>query len=62
MILGDKECDEETAYFLKYGEMKPIKRSCQYGLNDDDIDYYIHDKRPDEYYCWQGTQIPRWFE
>jgi hypothetical protein len=61
MILGDKECDEETAYFLTYGEIKPYERcSCQYGLSEDDIDYYIHENEPDEFICWQGTQIPSW--
>lgn len=62
MKLGEAECDENIAYFLKYGKIKPLERTCKYGLTDDDIDYYIHDNKPDEYYCWQGTRIPCWFE
>lgn len=63
MILGNQECDEETAYFLMHGKLKPYERSnCQYGLSENDIDYHLHENRPDEYYCWQGTRIPCWFE
>jgi hypothetical protein len=63
MILGNQECDEETAYFLMHGKLKPYKRpNCQYGLSENDIDYHLHESRPDEYYCWQGTRIPCWFE
>ena len=63
MILGDKECDEETAYFLKHGKLKPYERcSCNYGLGESDNDYHLHDNRADEFYCWQGSRIPCWFE
>ena len=61
MILGEQECNDEIAYFLTYGEIKPYERSsCQYGLSENDIDYHIHEKEPDTYICWQGSQIPKW--
>lgn len=62
MKLGEIECDEETAYFLKYGKHKVHEKKCKQGLTSDDIDYYIHDNKQDKYYCWQGTRIPKWFE
>lgn len=62
MILGNTECDEDLAYFFRYGKIKPVKRNKRYGLTDDDIDYHIHEEDIDTYYCWQGTRIPCWFE
>lgn len=62
MILGNTECDYDTAYFLKNGEYPKKENNCKYGLTNDDVDYYIHENRQDEYYCWRGSRIPCWFE
>ena len=63
MILGNEECDEEIAYFLKHGKYPPYERhKCTYGLTEADIDYHIHNNKPSPYYCWRGWRIPQWFE
>ena len=63
MILGNNECDSELAYFLEYGELKPYERNnCKYGLTENDIDYHFHEKKEDEFICWQGSQIPNWLQ
>ena len=59
MILGNQECDEEMAYFLKYGKIKPYKKTCLYEPAKHD---YETDNEPPPYYCWQGSRIPQWFE
>ena len=58
-MLGDDECDEEIAYFLKHGKNKPYKRTCKNTQPQHD---YERDNEPEPYYLWQGTRIPQWFE
>ena len=59
MILGDQECDEEIAYFLKHGERKPYKRTCTFKPPEFDWETV---NEPSPYYCWRGRRIPQWFE
>lgn len=59
MILGNKECDEEIAYFMKLGKLKPYKKNCAFKTAEFD---WERNNKPDEYYCWQGSRIPLWFE
>lgn len=59
--------DYDTAYFMKYGKRPPaIKEEKTIKCFDDaylaeSLAYEIM-YEPDEYYCWQGTRIPQWFE
>lgn len=62
MMLGDKECDWETAHILKYGTRPKIKKTCIYGLTENDIDYHMHKDNVNEFDLWRGTRIPCWFE
>ena len=52
--------DYNTAYFMKYGRNAPVfKNDCK--LAPSEFDWEIT-YQPDEYYCWQGSRIPQWFE
>lgn len=53
---------DDILYCFVTGGIKPVKRNKRYGLTDDDIEYHTHSNAPDEYICWQGTQIPKWMQ
>lgn len=39
MMLGEFECDEETAYFLKHGKHMPLKERCKQSQFSSDPEY-----------------------
>lgn len=59
MMLGNQECDAETAYYLQYGTYPKYEYNCTVvpPAYDKETDF-----TPDTYYCWYGTRIPQWFE
>lgn len=60
VLLGDKECDRETAYYLKFGRILPITGK---GKPKPPTEFdWEQINEPDHYYCWQGTKMPQWFE
>lgn len=57
-MLGDNECDEETAYFLKYGKNKPYKRTCKLVPPTEDNEEAYREYQEanfNEYFDWAGT-------
>lgn len=59
MILGEKECDAEIAYYLKHGKMLAIHNKSTPKPAEFDWEKAYEQ---DSYHCWQGTRIPQWFE
>jgi hypothetical protein len=59
MMLGNQECDAETAYYLKHGTKPEYKYNCTASPPDCNWEKAYE---PDPYYCWHGTRIPQWFE
>lgn len=58
MILGNKECDEETAYLLKYGKYPKRENRCTQGQPDirDAIEREWNE--PDmQYQLWRGCRF-----
>lgn len=60
MILGNTECDYDTAYFLKYGEYPKVKK-CKQGLPEINRSSEIWDREPEQYILYRGWRMPDFF-
>lgn len=58
MLLGEYECDYETAYIMENGKLPPLKKRCIHG--EVEIRSAIErdwNELDEEYVCWRGWRI-----
>lgn len=53
------DLDYDMAYFMQHGKYPPprVRKKTVPAKGD-----WETINEPDQYYCWQGTRIPQWFE
>ena len=58
-MLGQFECDYDTAYFMENG--KYPKRNYKWGMSHTEISRCdeIWENKPNEYFCLRGYRIPQ---
>jgi hypothetical protein len=58
MLLGDRECDYDTAYFMKYGKYPPVQRNCTKGeVSISDALERDWNEPNMQYIMWQGCNL-----
>lgn len=62
-MLGDKECDYDTAFFMKNGKYPPVVRRCKRGEVSISDALEREWEKPDMHYIiWQGCRLGSQFD